>query len=239
MWLIFIHSSQDVLIEAIITKIEGTIRYFILVPYNAVWYFPEGTNLPLLGFWVFWKSMWKKAFTNLSQVQSYILFVFCFGRGLFCFCFYWALDNGLWSISASYAPLGRCPFWFSWGIFLSFCFCLESLLLLAVTSSGPLLNGSSLEDNFFSLGLSCFLTLRGHYLVLIWWKFSSSWKDFYCQLFLQDHYKPAPPWKKHFFFLGLEKETDGSSIPFFWEPPGALRFSSFGVFLLSPHTPRG
>ena len=131
MWLIFIHSSQDVLIEAIITKIEGTIRYFILVPYNAVWYFPEGTNLPLLGFWVFWKSMWKKAFTNLSQVQSYILFVFCFGRGLFCFCFYWALDNGLWSISASYAPLGRCPLWFSWDSSQSFCFFLELLLLFA------------------------------------------------------------------------------------------------------------
>ena len=50
----------------------------------------------------------------------------------------------------------------SWDSFQSFFFFLEPLLLLAAASSGPLLSGSSLEDNFcFFLGTLLFSDSSG------------------------------------------------------------------------------
>ena len=84
------------------------------------------------------------------------------------------------------------------GIFLF----LELLLLLAVASSGPLLRGSS----FFSWGPSYFLTLGVTNWFLFGERFLPLGKTSSATSF-QDHYWPATPWKKIFFFLGLEKET--------------------------------
>ena len=107
---------------------------------------------------------------NWATEHSFFLFV--------CFCFCWALGERLGNTSASYAPLGRCPLWFSWDSSHSFFFSLELLLLFAGGSlfrspavwlllgrqfllfwGDPLvswlfrvLTGSSLGKDFFPLG---------------------------------------------------------------------------------------
>ena len=117
------------------------------------------------------------------------------------------------------------------GIFLF----LELLLLLAVASSGPLLSGSSLEDNFrFFLGTLLFSDSSGSVTG------SSLGKDFFLLGRL-----PVPAvssrspltsssLEKDFFFLGLEKETDGSSTPFSWRASWGFCFFFFlGLSLVS------
>ena len=107
--------------------------------------------------------------------------------------------------------------------------------MLAAASSGPLLSGSSLEDNFcFFLGTLLFSDSSGSVTG------SSLGKDFFLLGRL-----PVPAvssrslltsssLEKDFSFLGLGKETDSPE-----EPPGAFAFSSFWVFHWSPHTPPG
>ena len=94
-------------------------------------------------------------------------------------------------------------------------FFLELLLLLTAASSGPWLSGSSLKENFlFFLGTLLFPDSSGSLTG------SSLGKEFF--LFKR---LPLPAvssrslltsssMEKDLFFLGLERETHGSSIPF-------------------------
>ena len=120
-----------------------------------------------------WSRGLQRVGHNWATEHSFFLFV--------CFYFCWALEEKLGNTSASYAPLGRCPLWFSWDSSQSsqsFCFFLELLLLLAGGSlfrspavwlllgrqfllfwGDPLvfwlfrvLTGSSLGKDFFLLG---------------------------------------------------------------------------------------
>ena len=139
-----------------------------------------------------------------------------------CFYLYWAIGDGLGNI-AGYAPAGNGPFYSSWDNVYSFFFFLELLLLLEEASLGP-----PWRRVFPSVGggggTHCFLTLR----VTNWFLFretSSSWEDFHCQLSLQDHYKPAPDWKKDFFSWVWRRQT---GLPFHSpESPGTFAFTSF------------
>ena len=72
-----------------------------------------------------WWAMVHGFTKSQTQLSDWALILFV------CFYFCWALGERLGNTSASYAPLGRCPLWFSWDSSQSFCFFLELLLLFA------------------------------------------------------------------------------------------------------------